>query len=278
MLGNLVTKKLITYDIACQWSVHLVDRIKAFPPHLQIELPDDDISYSIPKLHFDSHKKIDHSKFSLNYKPGAARTDGEGIERRWWFVQPIAAATVGMGPGRRQSVLEDQWAYSNWRKYVRMRECPTLLGYVSRFNAHLAWTLKKRLATGLSEFADQESIFNALTESINSETISKWKSTVEAWENDMSLDDPYQIVHDGECSEQPETANDPSHRLTNILGPTQAQIRQSIAAEESKASIQESYVAVHDKTPSGFIAMGLDLETQQYVFDGLSLSSYSRYL
>ena len=202
MLSDLVTKKLITYDIACQWSVHLVDRINAFPPHLQIELPEDDIAYGIPKLHFDSHKKIDHSKFSLNYKPGAARTDGEGIERRWWFVQPIAAATVGMGPGRRQSVLEDQWAYSNWRKYVRMRECHTFLAYVSRFNTHLAWTLKKRLANGLSEFADQESIFNALTDSINSATISKWKTTVEAWEKDMSLDDPYQIVHDGERSEQ----------------------------------------------------------------------------
>lgn len=143
MLSDLVTKKLITYDIACQWSVHLVDRINAFPPHLQIELPEDDIAYGIPKLHFDSHKKIDHSKFSLNYKPGAARTDGEGIERRWWFVQPIAAATVGMGPGRRQSVLEDQWAYSNWRKYVRMRECHTFLAYVSRFNTHFSLDIKE---------------------------------------------------------------------------------------------------------------------------------------
>ena len=122
MLHNLVVKKLVTYDIACQWSINLFKCVSSFPSHLQMALPEDDLAYGIPKLHFASHESRDHSKFSLNHKPGAARTDGEGIERRWWFVQPIAAATLGMGPGRRHSVLEDQWGYSNWRKYVNMRK------------------------------------------------------------------------------------------------------------------------------------------------------------
>ena len=29
--------------------------------------------------------------------------------------------------------------------------------------------------------------------------------------------------------------------------------------------MEQSYVAAHDKTPSGFITMGLDIETQQCV-------------
>ena len=122
MLHNLVVQKLVIYDIACQWSIHLVERIAAFPSHLQIELPEDDVRYGVPKLHFAAHTTLNHSQYSLNYQEGAARTDGEGIERRWWFVQPVAMATIGMGPGRRQNVMEDQFGYSNWRKYAMMRK------------------------------------------------------------------------------------------------------------------------------------------------------------
>ena len=120
LLLTLASKKIITYDIACQWSVHLLDRISKFPSHLQVQLPDDHLSYAIPKLHWHSHRSEDHSKYSLNYKKGASRTDGEGIERRWWWIEPIANAIKGMGPGNRQSVLEDQWGYANWRKYVML--------------------------------------------------------------------------------------------------------------------------------------------------------------
>ena len=110
-------RKHISYDIACQWSKGLKDRLAEFPEHVRIEVPDD-TDYSIPKLHYHSHKQLDHSKHSMNYRPGVGRTDGEGIERRWWWIQPIATSTKMMGPGQRQGVLEDQWGYANWRKYV----------------------------------------------------------------------------------------------------------------------------------------------------------------
>lgn len=122
MLHHLLVKKLVTYDIACQWSVGLLERIAKFPRHLQIELPTGSIAYGIPKLHYHSHRSEGHAPFSLNYRVGAGRLDGEGIERRWWWIQPIANSTKAMGPGRRQGVLEDQWGYANWRKYVEMRE------------------------------------------------------------------------------------------------------------------------------------------------------------
>ena len=118
MLLCLVTRKIITYDIACQWSIHLLERISKFPDHLQINIPPGHLSYAIPKLHWHSHEREGHSQFSLNFKPGVGRTDGEGIERRWWWVQPVANAIKGMGPGYRQGVLEDQWGYANWRKLV----------------------------------------------------------------------------------------------------------------------------------------------------------------
>lgn len=114
--------KLVTYDIACQWSINLVERIAKFPDHVYIPLPAGSIRYGIPKLHYHSHVTLDHSKFSLNFLLGAARGDGEGIERRWWWIQGSANSTKVMGPGQRQGVLEDQWAYANWRKIVDLGE------------------------------------------------------------------------------------------------------------------------------------------------------------
>ncbi len=122
MLHHLVVNKMITYDIACQWSKGLVERISKFPSHMQINLPEDSTGFGIPKLHYHSHKSEGHAKFSLNYRLGVGRLDGEGIERRWWWIQPIANSTKGMGPGRRQGMLEDQWGYANWRKFVTIGE------------------------------------------------------------------------------------------------------------------------------------------------------------
>ena len=62
---------------------------------------------------------------------------------------------------------------------------------------NLAWALRKRLASALQEFVDQEEAFNALTTSIDAKLITKWTEVIEAWEQDMSLNDPYQVVHAG---------------------------------------------------------------------------------
>ena len=190
----------ISYDIACQWFKHLRERLSKFPPALQIKLPDDTRAV-VPKLHFSAHEQKNHSQYSANLIPGMGRTDGEGIERRWWFVQPIAASTIGMGPGRRQNVLEDHWGYSNWRKYVGMCESihtyPFLL-YLSPSSIRTARTLKKRLLLATKELDGQRELFDALTASIkNKALVHMWRKQVEAWEADPSLPDPYYVATQG---------------------------------------------------------------------------------
>ena len=71
----------VCYDIACQWAGGLLERIAKFPAHLRIEIPEGSIAYVIPKLHFAAHRPEGHSPYSLNYRVGAATTDGEAIER-----------------------------------------------------------------------------------------------------------------------------------------------------------------------------------------------------
>ena len=191
---------VVSYDIACQWIKHLRERITKFPLHMQRAQPSD-VEVVIPKLHYNSHTQKEHSQYSTNFVLGCARTDGEGIERRWWFVQPIAASTIGMGPGRRQSVLEDHWGYSNWRKYVMMREFITvrlLFNYLSTFWPHAAYTLKRRLLLAIDKHAEHHAHFKELTASIaDRDLVSEWTAQVEAWERDHSLPDPYYVVTEG---------------------------------------------------------------------------------
>ena len=70
--------KIVSYDIACQWSGGLRERIAKFPAHAQIHIREGSIVFVIPKLHWNSHMREGHSPYSLNYRVGSARNDGEG--------------------------------------------------------------------------------------------------------------------------------------------------------------------------------------------------------
>ncbi|KAI1783076.1 hypothetical protein LXA43DRAFT_977289 [Ganoderma leucocontextum] len=169
MQDFLTLNKLVSYDIACQWWKGLQDHLAEFPPHLRIPVPDSSISYVVPKLHYTSHKPEGHSPFSLNFRLGSGRLDGEGIEHRW--------CTRVMGPGARQGVLEDQLNYSNWRKMV---ELPT--------------TLRNRLRIAYKTHIEQLQVFTELTASLLPENIAKWRAVIQAWEKDpFNQDDPYVI-------------------------------------------------------------------------------------
>ncbi|KAI9058883.1 hypothetical protein FKP32DRAFT_1606369 [Trametes sanguinea] len=224
----LVLKKIVSYDIACQWSKSILDRIANFPAHIQIPLPEGTVMYVIPKLHYSSHQQLGHSKFSLNYRVGCARTDSEGIERRWWWLQPIANSTKVMGPGMRQGVLEDQWGYSNWRKTV-----------------DLVWTLSARLKEAVRELGEHQALFQALTENLQVENWTSWEEEVKAWEAD------------------PENCDDLSVLSGASAGLTEGETVRELSQEEQEASSVPGFIALHSVSLLGFITMGLEIEAQQ---------------
>lgn len=77
-------RRVLSYDIACQWSVHLPARLTALPDHVRFELPvGADLRYAIPKFHLRAHKHEGHDRYSFYYIPGVGHTDGEEIERYW---------------------------------------------------------------------------------------------------------------------------------------------------------------------------------------------------
>jgi hypothetical protein len=119
---NRELQKVISYDIACQWWINLLKCLNKLPLHIRPP-PLGPTDVVIPKLHVYSHKLECQTDYSLNYLPGAGRTDGEGIERTHSNTGPVCASTKQMGPGSRHDSLDWHWVHWNWQKIVGMGNC-----------------------------------------------------------------------------------------------------------------------------------------------------------
>ncbi len=119
-------QKVVSYDIVCQWSKSVIERIKHLPPLVRFNIAKDMIRFAVPKLHIHSHTKHCQENYSLNYLPGVGRTDGEGIERPWANIGATATSTRVMGPGARIETLNNHWSHWNWQKIIGLREFHSL--------------------------------------------------------------------------------------------------------------------------------------------------------
>ncbi|KAE9383382.1 hypothetical protein BT96DRAFT_1009261, partial [Gymnopus androsaceus JB14] len=90
---------------------------EGLPSLVRCDLSKQDVRFVIPKLHIYGHQLLCQLKFSLNWLRGAGRTDGEGIERPWAHLSPIATSTRDMGPDEftagRGSITE------SWERMIR---------------------------------------------------------------------------------------------------------------------------------------------------------------
>jgi hypothetical protein len=111
---------IISYDIACQWSKNVIERLKKLPPLVRFDLTLCFVSFVIPKLHILGHLIKCQEKHSLNFTAGAGQTDAEGIERVWAGLGGVATSIKEMGPGSHHDTLEDHISYWNWGKIVGM--------------------------------------------------------------------------------------------------------------------------------------------------------------
>lgn len=109
----------ISYDIACQWFVNLFLRMNTWPVELRPR-PGLHIRPLIPKFHEPAHKDKDHEQYSFNYAEGVGLTDGECPERVWSGHNSLGSSTKTTGPGTRHDILDDNFGFWNWSKYIRM--------------------------------------------------------------------------------------------------------------------------------------------------------------
>lgn len=112
--------KVTSYDIACQWSKNVISRLNALPSLVRTDLAEQITRFVVPKLHIGGHEIFCQLEYSLNWLWGAGRTDGEGIERPWAHMGPIATSTRDMGPGARHGTMNDHFGHWNWVKLTRL--------------------------------------------------------------------------------------------------------------------------------------------------------------
>ena len=119
--NTALTSLVVSYDIACQWSVNLWKRMATYPYHLKLNHEGSVIFvFLVPKFHLPAHIQRCHNAFSFNLTRWVGRTDGEAPERGWSNINPVAASTREMGPRSRHDTLDDHFGDWNWKKSIKM--------------------------------------------------------------------------------------------------------------------------------------------------------------
>jgi hypothetical protein len=111
---------VVSYDIACQWSINLWERMKLYPHWMQTDPSGKSFHFLVPKFHLPAHVMACQTPFSFNFNRHVGRTDGEAPERGWAQINLVGTSTSEMGPGHRRDTLDDHFSDGNWRKTTSM--------------------------------------------------------------------------------------------------------------------------------------------------------------
>jgi hypothetical protein len=203
LIGIVLLSIIISYDIACQWSKKFFNRLKAMPPRLQFT-QSPSFQFKVPKFHLPAHKGNCHSRYSFNYTHGVGRTDGEGVERNWSWLNGAAASTSQMGPGSRSDTLDDFMGFSNYRKVTNFGELGGVLflfSYLPTFG--IGNSLLRRLVLAIPNAIIHNDAFAILHENLrlkHSSDVAGWEEMMKDWEHDSSKPNPYEIPEECKLS------------------------------------------------------------------------------
>ena len=201
LVNVAIASLVVSYNIACQWSINLQTCINQFPPNMGFNLADISFTTVIPKFHILGHGKKCQSVWSLNYCRWMGRTDGKGVEREWSHINPVAISTKVMGPGARHDTLDDHWGAWNWRKIVSMGACSCM---VSMSFTDTIISLGRHFQTKLKEAIPMSKkhsvLLNVLSATFPAETIIEWTWMVDDWQDDTLRPNPFEETALGMCS------------------------------------------------------------------------------
>lgn len=163
---------MISYDIACQWFTNLACRLKAdeWPKHLDTpDLAKTMLTPAIPKLHEPMHEAANHQQYSLNYIVGVGLSDFETPERVWAGHNSLGNSTKTHGPGSRHFILDDNFNFWNWLKYISLGE-----------------TYRRKYIAAVAHRNLQVEAHKGLTEALDGAMVKDWERCCEIWEQDDS--------------------------------------------------------------------------------------------
>ena len=195
MLQNTVVRSVvISYDIACKWSIYHLERFSENYPDLNIN--DFQFSYLIPKFHLPGHGTPCQTEYSFNFSKGVGRTHGETIEQEWAHINLTALSTREMGPGARHLTLDDSWGWWNWRKILGMGMSDSNLS--SFANAETQGDLLLRNLLKALAMRDKHTTINKKFDAILPANLrEEWAEMISEWEHNKSKPNPYTHTEKG---------------------------------------------------------------------------------
>ncbi|KZP09993.1 hypothetical protein FIBSPDRAFT_913941 [Athelia psychrophila] len=221
---------VMSYDIVCQWSVHLWTRMLNMPGYIHIDRENKQIIVLIPKFHLPAHVKSCHTAYSFNLTRGVGQTDGEAPERGWANINPLSSSAKRMGPASYRETIDDHFGDWNWLRIVGLGK--SLMQNLS----------EKAHGGGRRPRDDHLEDFYDFTATIPAASVLQWTSAVEEWEKDNERVNPFVS-------------------LTKSV--TQHDVRLALAEEDAKELQSEDATPLHEEvTPGTFITLGLELESQ----------------
>ena len=108
---------MLIYDIACQYTIQLQDRIR----HL---LPDGlNIDSDIGQFHVHGHKDICLFRYLTSFIPRAGVVAGEILESLWAVLNTVTPAMRTATLAHRGEDMDNHMRYSNHKKCLGMGGC-----------------------------------------------------------------------------------------------------------------------------------------------------------
>jgi hypothetical protein len=204
----------ISYDIACQWQVHLLPRSKKIaegvkdraeqvaantPESERVaistvfpDLNDFEIQFALPVWHAEAHEVSCQTQNSLSYAVGVGRTDGEGIERTWSVLNPVGFATKEMGDGARHDAIENKVDHINFEKNINQGAPSDTARILGRITETFAGnTLARKLIVAIAERDKQVAAFRDVDSTLDRSLRRDWKQRIQDWVVDRSKPNPY---------------------------------------------------------------------------------------
>ncbi|KAJ7078641.1 hypothetical protein C8R43DRAFT_965974 [Mycena crocata] len=231
IIGITAMYLAISYDIACQWKINLETRMTKMPDELKLDLKKVTVLYGLPVWHAAAHERKCQVQNSLSYLVGVGRTDGEGIERTWSGLNPLAWSTKEMGRGARHDALEDKIDHHNFEKNINQ--------------AYSGHRRTRRQATAFSDVDD------ALEEA----TRTKWQKRIDDWVEDPNKANPYE-VEDGEEAQD----DSPGHAHQAVRPRRRCGL--ALTQDEAKDAAAGGR-KLNKSSVTSFLVAGLQLEESQ---------------
>ncbi|KAJ6528210.1 hypothetical protein B0H19DRAFT_1083730 [Mycena capillaripes] len=180
---------------------------------------------ALPVWHAGSHNGDCAEENSLSFKRGVGKTDGEGIERTWSGLNPVAFSTKDVGRGVRADVVEGKIDNHNHLKNMGQGEA-----------------LRRKMVVAIAERDKQIAAFKIVSKTIDGDVKKTWRKMIEDWEADPSEPNPY--------------------TLTRKDCPTEAEVRLDVRKDEDALTTGRK-APLHGRSATAFLTAGIQIEDAQ---------------